>query len=606
MSLFALFATFLCGATAHHPSWTDVCDMEPHDSVNFRLVFYQSESDVNCLLNTLEDVSNPFSPSYGDYLTTEEVRDMMSPEKSSRDYVCDWMSDRNMSCYDGGDYMSCVGNVSDVENVFDVDLKYYMSDDGVVVTRSSTDYTVPSDLTFLVEWIDGLSNHLFPLRTTKNTTSLPNSILYPADTGYFSREVAERLYSLGDALVTNGSSAAAVEFQDGGYTQSDVDATLKYNSLKPNKVTCNHGTNTGDDIETMLDMDMIVDLAGDVRLCFLNYPTWIYEFAVDLQNMSATTRPDVASISYGWSETDQCSIVDCGNMTAKQYIDRANVELAKLCVLGVTMTVSSGDAGAPGRTSEDCDTENPINPVFPGSSPYVLSVGATYVVRSKTQHKYQTELCKMFGCANGTKTKVVNFNDVGWTSGSGFSVYPSSTPNWQANQVNEYLTSGVFLPNESTWNKNGRGYPDVTANGHSCAVYNAMGADTFSGVDGTSCSAPVWAGILTLLNDYQTQQGRPKLGFVNPALYLMATGPQSPFTRPLGGNTHCTEYGCCGKEFGFQTPTRNQTTWDPVTGLGEPNVTLMKENLDFISTFRETVLNELLPVLLLGLGEMRF
>jgi tripeptidyl-peptidase-1 len=539
----------------------------------------------------LDLASNPFLPTYGEYESNDHITDLISPPLANRTYVLGWMTGKGFNCVDKGDYIPCSGDFRDVDRVFKTHMKVYKSwvsgNYFDYATRSNVTHTLPTALEGYVEWVDGLSNHLFPVRKPRYSEDMSfGESNYTSDTGYVGREVNQRLYSLGDALANHNSSAAAIEFQDGGYTQSSLDATLQYSNLAPNKVTCSYGTNSGSDIETMLDMDMLADTAGGARLCYLNYPDWIYEFAVGIQNMSDAERPDVVSISYGWSEVDQCSIVNCNNATAKQYIDRANVELAKLGLLGVTVVVSSGDAGAPGRTSEDCDSDNPINPVFPGSSPYVVSAGATFVVADNSTHNYSTPLCKMFGCANGTQSKVVNFNEVGWTSGSGFTIYPDTRPNWQSAAVEEYLNSGVYLPPKSTWNSNGRGYPDIVANGHNCPVYDAYGGDTFTAVDGTSCSAPVFAAMLTLLNDYQVSKGRPKLGFVNPLLYATANHSNSPFSRPLGGNTHCTEYGCCSKDFGFQSPP-NETVWDPVTGLGQLNVTEMKSHLDTIFLWKD-------------------
>ncbi len=41
------------------------------------------------------------------------------------------------------------------------------------------------------------------------------------------------------------------------------------------------------------------------------------------------------------------------------------------------------------------------------------------------------------------------------------------------------------------------------------------------------------------------------------------------------GTTACTEFKCCGQDFGFLA---NQA-WDPVGGLGTPNVENMKNYL---------------------------
>ena len=72
----------------------------------------------------------------------------------------------------------------------------------------------------------------------------------------------------------------------------------------------------------------------------------------------------------------------------------------KIGMRGVTITVSSGDAGAPGRTNEDCGSDDPdpnikkVNPVFPGSSPWVTSVGGTFIVEDNSTRNWDTYLCK--------------------------------------------------------------------------------------------------------------------------------------------------------------------------------------------------------------------
>ena len=41
-------------------------------------------------------------------------------------------------------------------------------------------------------------------------------------------------------------------------------------------------------------------------------------------------------------------------------------------------------------------------------------------------------------------------------------------------------------------------------------------------VDGTSCSTPVWSGIIGLINAHRIRAGRPVVGFVNPLLYQVS------------------------------------------------------------------------------------
>ena len=96
------------------------------------------------------------------------------------------------------------------------------------------------------------------------------------------------------------------------------------------------------------------------------------------------------------------------------------------------------------------------------------------------------------------------------------------------------------------------------------------------GVDGTSCSSPIFASVVALLNDYQTAQGKPKLGFANPVLYKMWSDNKNIFHDISEGNNWCTEIQCCDSDFGYESAKG----WDPVTGLGTPNVGLMTDWLD--------------------------
>jgi tripeptidyl-peptidase-1 len=122
------------------------------------------------------------------------------------------------------------------------------------------------------------------------------------------------------------------------------------------------------------------------------------------------------------------------------------------------------------------------------------------------------------------------------------------------------------------FNANGRGYPDVATLGHNFYVYQG-GAEL---VDGTSCAAPTFAGILALLNAYLVENGKPKLGFATPLLYTIGSDPtlaRIAFNDITKGDNKCTEETCC--EYGFSATTG----WDATTGFGTPNVSGLVEAL---------------------------
>jgi len=107
--------------------------------------------------------------------------------------------------------------------------------------------------------------------------------------------------------------------------------------------------------------------------------------------------------------------------------------------------------------------------------------------------------------------------------------------------------------------------------GHNCPIVNTRQVEP---VDGTSCSSPIAAGVIAILNDVENAKGKKPLGFLNPLLYQMHSDDSGIFNDVKEGNIFCTEYNCCpqrndnGSDFGYLS-TKG---WDPVTILGTLNV----------------------------------
>jgi tripeptidyl-peptidase-1 len=148
-------------------------------------------------------------------------------------------------------------------------------------------------------------------------------------------------------------------------------------------------------------------------------------------------------------------------------------------------------------------------------------------------------------------------------SGGGFSLenYFSRDQNasYQSAAVNSYFSSGVSLPPQAKWNRDGRGFPDVSAQGVGYAVVEA---GQIIAVSGTSASAPAFAGIVSLLNDVRLQNNKPTLGFLNPFIYSN-TDSFNDITQGFNAD---------GTLYGFHA-TKG---WDPVTGVGTPNFPKLK------------------------------
>ena len=320
------------------------------------------------------------------------------------------------------------------------------------------------------------------------------------------------------------------------------------------------------DAEATLDIQYAWGVSYNTSAWYWTVEGWLLDWCISFA--AAPAKPSVVSMSWGWTEDNQCEIASCSS--SKSYVDRVNIEFQAITMTGVTITASSGDQGAPGDGNPNCrDTKDPISSIFPGASPYVLSIGATMLVNSNSTKRVVGDsqpvppICNEYTCADLSTTVEVACStpEALITTGGGFSDY-STRPSWQDAVVTVYLNTSTGLPPSSDYNAANRGFPDVSALGHN---YLIRRGGSWEDVDGTSCYAPVWAGLISLWNEFELKNGRPTLGFINPLIYQLYSDNVATFNDITNGGNKCSESKCC--EYGYETAVG----WDPVTGLGSPN-----------------------------------
>lgn len=153
----------------------------------------------------------------------------------------------------------------------------------------------------------------------------------------------------------------------------------------------------------------------------------------------------------------------------------------KLGLQGVTIFFASGDSGVSSRSFDPepngCLGANHtiFNPDWPGSCPYVTTVGATKVYPGRTVFEPESAVFDPIG---------MPFS-VAFFSGGGFSnIYP--IPDYQADAVATFFkdhnppypfykgllseANFTFGANGGIYNRIGRGMPDVAANGDNTFV----------------------------------------------------------------------------------------------------------------------------------------
>jgi subtilase family serine protease len=305
--------------------------------------------------------------------------------------------------------------------------------------------------------------------------------------------------------------------------------------------------------EEVLDAEMVHAVAPGATI------TVVIVGANSLDDPASAVGAAVAAIGLGSSLGDVISISAAGQ-TGGQHCDTPgevttlHAALQAAAEHHVTVVAASGDVGAVG---EPCHVVSgltggrfpPVKEVnLPAADPLVLGAGGTALTASHTTGAYVSE-----------SAWDLPYGDPGSQfqgSGGGFS-RQLSRPAYQDN-----------VPGIGSH----RGVPDVAADaaphtGMAVVTAAGAGAYTISGAGGTSASAPLWAGLIALADQYS---GRP-LGFVNAGIYRVAESPEyhAAFHDVATGNNTVAFPPTVIN--GYAT----STGWDAVTGWGSPDAKLL-------------------------------
>jgi tripeptidyl-peptidase-1 len=102
-------------------------------------------------------------------------------------------------------------------------------------------------------------------------------------------------------------------------------------------------------------------------------------------------------------------------------------------------------------------------------------------------------------------------------------MFNQSDATWQKAAVAAYVAQGGSLPlfpPSGSFPPLGRATPDVSGLGEGYQVYIA---GTVEPVGGTSASSPMFAALVSLINEARFAKGMPQMGFLNPFLYQNPT-----------------------------------------------------------------------------------
>ncbi|XP_053791774.1 tripeptidyl-peptidase 1 [Vidua chalybeata] len=525
------------------PGWAHAGRVDPGHPV--QLTFALRQRGTARLTRLVEAVSDPQSPRYGQYLSLEQVRDLVQPSPATLMTVLKWLQGHGVEdCWSVTtlDFLECHLPASTAERLLPGAEFHRYVQGQLSLVRSPLPYTVPAELAKHLDFVGGM--HRFPTERkavsragARKDPQLARALFHLGVTP----AVLRQRYNMtgGDVGLLPNNSQACAQFLEQYFHQADLAEFMQLfgsgfaHRTQVDRVVGHQGHGKAG-LEASLDVEYIMSTGANVS-------TWVFSNAgrhesqepflawlLLLSNMSAL--PWVHSVSYGDDE-DSLSYA---------YMERVNTEFMKAAARGLTILFASGDDGAGCRREHSGN--HTFRPSFPASSPYVTTVGGTSFKNPFLVTEEVTD----------------------YISGGGFSnIFPM--PEYQAAAVGRFLRSASKLPPSSYYNSSGRAYPDLAAlSDNYWVVTNRI---PLPWVSGTSASTPVVAGMVALINDRRLQRGLAPLGFLNPALYqLQKQGHGDAFYDVIQGcHLSCLDGTVQGQGF-CATPA-----WDPVTGWGTPN-----------------------------------
>ncbi|KAH9059101.1 subtilisin-like protein [Lactarius vividus] len=522
---------------------------QPTDGTTIDLHIALKPHHEHALTDAIYGVSNPNHPKYGSYLSKEQVSKLVAPHPYTLKLIETWLRHHdvplsNISTSHNGNWLTVTEvPVSKANELLGASYQLYRYAGTNVTILRTIGYALPAALHAHVRTVVPTTYFGSPLTPqersgehhdraaaalfTRDTPitpsalrSLYNSVTYqPAAmeqnmigvTGFQGEYVSDKdLKKFMRVFRSDANDATfmVVDINDSGYnpkkpgSEANLDMQYTQGMAWP---TPHVFYSVGGLAEQFIPDSFIPVNTNEPFLGWL-------EAMIGLDNL-----PQTISTSYGGDE----------QTFPPEYAKSVCELFGQLGARGVSILFASGDSGVGGGDCKKNDGSGVVQfqPIFPATCPWVTSVGGTM---------QRPEVAAPF-------------------SSGGFSnVF--KRPIYQTGAVLGFFEQ-LGNQHSGLYNASSRGFPDVAAQ---AARFSVVFKNKLVLMSGTSCSAPVVAGLISLLNDYQLSRNRPVLGFLNPWLYGTASHVFNDITS--GSNPGC------GTD-GFSAVPG----WDPVTGLGTPD-----------------------------------
>ncbi len=433
------------------------------------------------LENFLNEVYDPTSPSYRNFLTVEEFTARFGPSQEDYDALISFAKANGFTVVNGSRNRVDVvltAPVGSVEKAFHVTMGVYQhpTEDR---TFYSPDREPGADVPMQLWHISGLDNYSIPRPSLvhRNGKVKSNATVGSGPEASFLGSDMRAAYYGGTALTGSGQSLGLLEYA--GTDLADLDTYYKnvnqteavpitLTSVDGTPVTC-LASEGCDDTEQTIDMTKALGMAPGMASLVM----YIGSTDSAIFNAMATAKPLNAQLSCSW----YWSPADPGTL---------NPIFEQFAAQGQNLFDAAGD-----------HSKWPPS-IWPADNAYLVSVGGTDLDTKSAGGPWSSETA--------------------WSDGGG-GISPNSIPipSWQV------ATAEQCINPCSTSLRNG---PDVSANSnftfYVCADQTTCTANEYGG---TSFAAPMWAGYLALANQQLIENGsKTTLGFINPAIYTIGLG----------------------------------------------------------------------------------
>jgi subtilase family serine protease len=426
----------------------------------------------DALHTLIQAIYDPTDPSYHHYLSVAEFTEHFGPTQSDYAKAAEFFgsSGLHVTALTANRYMIEVeGRAADIERVFHVKLNLYKH------PTENRNFMAPDreptvDLGVAVLHVTGLDNFVIPkprfVKAPANDINSSGTGSGPG--GNFIGSDMRAAYYGGSTLTGAGQSLGLMELE--GWNPADV--TLYFSSVnQPLNVPVNGISTDGtpitctscDDSEQALDIEYAISMApslAQVQVYVASSPESV------LERMVSDNTSKVLSTSWGWDEDFATD-------------DPLWQEMA---VQGQSFLTASGDFS-------NLQASGP----WPEEDANLIAVGGTDLVTNGPGGSYKSE--------------------TGWSGSAG-----------GASLDKKILIEPYQLPFINKKNKGSktlRNVPDIAAHANTNCYICADGG-CFTGVGGTSFASPMWTGFLALANEQAADNGKPAVGFINPAIYEMS------------------------------------------------------------------------------------